>query len=182
MTNTIVPMTVTSPIYNGGVSNIIIGTGKSQKRYFPKNIKNDKSYYWFVAINRKTLDMDYEALETDNTVVPKDFQKGGKYNNDKYILGFSTMYMSTLEVPQGDQYDFLMENGAGYELARLEQIWLTLNCGTYGRMAYSLVDLLGAPGAGFEAGSIRNSTVSTLSLLGQDINGDTVYTPVSLQS
>ena len=177
----ILPMTVTSPIYNGGVSSIIIGTGSSQKRYFPTGIKNDKSYYWFAAINRETLNLDYQALETSNTVVPKDLQSGGKYNNDNYILGFSTMYMSTLLVPQGDQYDFLMENGAGRALARLEQIWLTLNCGTYGRMSYSLVDLLGSPGAGMEVGSIRDSGVNTLSLMEQTVDGKTIYTPVNLQ-
>lgn len=178
--NTIIPLTVTSPIYNGGRSAIHIGTGSNLQAYYPSGIESNTSYYWFVAIDRRTLKVAHEVVQTDYTSVPTGFKEGGQYNNINYILVFSTMYMNTLHVPQGELFDFLTVNGAGYELQRLEQVFLQLNCGTYGRMAYSLVDLLGFPGRGIEEGSILNSTVSTLSLLGQDIDGKMLYTPIPL--
>lgn len=178
---TLVPLTVTSPIHDGGKSGIYIGTEAELQRYYPGKVETHKSSYWFVAIDRKTLKIAYEVVLTDNTTVPAEFKEGGEYNNVEHILVFSTMFMSTLDVPQGELYDFLMVNGAGGKLQRLEQIFLQLNCGTYGHMAYSLVDLMGFPGSGIEEGSFRGSTVSTLSLLGQEVDGHMLYTPIPLK-
>ena len=182
---TFIPLSITSNITGGPASfnELYIGQGSNLKIYHPSAKLNDTdSYYWFVAIDRQSLKIVHEVTTTSNTDVPSGFETGGQYNNDDHILVFSTTHMSTLMVPQSDLYAFLRESGAGLKLARLEQVFLQLNCGTYGRMAYSLVDTMGTPGAGFEESSFRHTTVSTLTLLGEEVNGNMLYTPISLHA
>ena len=50
-----------------------------------------------------------------------------------YLFALVTQYLSTLHVPQGELYDYLVSHGAGRELQRLEQINTSLGCGVITR-------------------------------------------------
>jgi hypothetical protein len=58
--------------------------------------------------------------------------------NPQYLFAVATQYLSTLHVPQGPLYDFLIKYGAGRQLQKLEQINAVLSCGSYGHMTYVL--------------------------------------------
>jgi hypothetical protein len=59
-------------------------------------------------------------------------------SNPQYIFAVATQTLSTLHVPQGAFYDYLVKYGADRQLQRLEQINSVLGCGSYGHMSYIL--------------------------------------------
>ncbi len=168
-------LTVESSLIHGGEFGVWIG-GKWIK---PEG-KVTGNQYWFVVIDRKTLKVVFNHLQTSGTTVPTGLKQ---YDSDEYILAFASYDVNTLNVPQGKLYDFLLARGGGSQLRRLAQIVNDLGCGFFMYVAYTLVSVLGYDTLGFELGNIQGDSppILTLELLATDVPGHgTLYTPVTL--
>lgn len=139
-------------------------------------------YYWFVVINRTTLKVEYNQLQTQPNVAPNI----GALNSSDHILIVATMGVGLNNQPQGALFTFLDLNGAGMELRHVDQIAQQLNCGSLGTFGYALVGVLGNLNIpGFEASTIGNGNfgpIITVQLMPTTINGVTTYTPVQLSN
>ena len=173
------PMTVVAPLAETYTIGAVIGTGASTKSYQPNHVVRNS--YWFLAINRWTLKADYNQVQTSNDDPPQGI---APYDTTDYMLVVATYALGSDNLPQGPLYEFLIDNGANRQLRRLEQIYSALSCGTFGRMAYALVGVLGpGPSAlpGIESSSIVQAenpgTVLTCTLIGTEINGKVIYSP-----
>jgi hypothetical protein len=135
--------------------------------------------YWFAVIDRWNATIAFQVGQTSNTVVPPQL---ANYNSSRYLLAVVTVNLSTLNVPQGALYTFLLENGAGVELQRLEQINADLSCGEISTVSYALVTAFQDNSVpGFEQGAYQgNGVILTLQLMQVSIDGQNVWTPVAL--
>ena len=173
------PMTVAAPLKASLPIKTVIGGHPDRKSFSPNNIVPNS--YWFLAINRYTLNADYNQVQTSNDAAPQGI---APYDNTDYMLVVATYALGTDHLPQGPLYEFLIDNGANRQLRQLEQINSALSCGTIGHMAYALVGVLG-PGPsslpGIEASSILQAesagTVLTCTLIGTKIDDKVIYSP-----
>jgi hypothetical protein len=124
------PMTVASPLKASYQCQTVIGVHPNRKTYYPSNPKPNN--YWFLAINRYTLNADYNVVQASNDAVPAGI---APYDNTDYMLVVTTYAVSTNYVPQGPLYAFLFDNGASRQLQRLEQINGALSCGEISTIA-----------------------------------------------
>jgi hypothetical protein len=168
-----IQFTVKSPRTTNGQAIVAVGNS----RYMPNPYTNNS--FWFLVIDRTTLQVVENIIQQSNTSVPSALSS---YDDPKYLLVVATVSLGTLRVPQGALYQYLVANGAGAALQRLEQISGQLNCGEIGSVAYCLVDILGETSSlGFEAGSYDGiGPVMTLQLMPIDISGTTYWTPITL--
>lgn len=136
--------------------------------------------YWYVVLNRTSLKVELNITSKDNSNTPPALQPF--LGNTNYILILSTQKLGSAYLPQGNLYSFLFQEGAGSQLRRLEQIYETLNCGTWADMAYSFVAVLGNDGGlAYESSALLNSAVlQTLELQPIDVGGNIFYTPISI--
>jgi len=174
------PMTVASPLKVSYQCQTVIGVHPNRKTYYPSNPKPNN--YWFLAINRYTLNADYNVVQASNDAVPAGI---APFDNTDYMLVVTTYAVSTNYVPQGPLYAFLYDNGASRQLQRLEQINGALSCGEISTIAYALVGVLGpgpSPVPGIESSSILQAeaagTILTCSLIATKIDGRIIYSPV----
>jgi hypothetical protein len=136
--------TVRSSLYQGNANTpyLVVGYGRDATGMNPANPQDDS--YWLVIINAKNPRekvKEWIIPGTQNSSVPSG---ADTYMNDPdYIFALATQYLSTLHVPQGALYDFLVKYGAGRELQKLEQVNSVLGCGSYGRMSYVLTGQCG---------------------------------------
>jgi hypothetical protein len=171
-TPTFLPYTITSTARENVKPSIIIGasfTPHPNATYLhPANPQNDS--YWIVFLNAKNPRekvKEWVVPGQNNSTVP-----GGidTYINDPdYIFAVVTQYLNTINVPQGDFYNFLAKYGAGRELQKLEQLYATLGYGTFGRVGYILTGPCGprspVPPASYEVASYTSSTVYSAMLM-----------------
>jgi hypothetical protein len=163
-------------IKGGGIGSnyqpeIVVGNGKNSAAFYPKNATDDT--YWIAILdanNPHKLVKDFLIPGSSNSTVPAGLDT--YMSNPQYIYALTTQYLSTLHVPQGDWYDYLVKYGAGRELQRLEQINSSLSCGTISRMGYVLTGGGGPRGGNnipppaYEIATITNySTILTMSLM-----------------
>ncbi len=80
-------------------------------------------------------------------------------SNPGYLFAVVTQFLSTLDVPQGDFYDYLVSHGAGRELQRLEQINTSLGCGMFGQLSYVLTGQCGPANSGSPAYEVSGIVV-----------------------
>lgn len=139
-------------------------------------------YYWFVVINRSTLAVEYNQIQTQNNAAPNI----GNLNTSDHILLVATMGVGLNMQPQGALFDFLDQNGAGMQLRHVDQVAQQLNCGAFGTFAYALTGVLGNQNMpGFEDSVVGYGAVGpflTVQLMPTTINGQTVYTPIQLSN
>lgn len=172
---TIVPLTVNSPLATNYLAPIAIGSAKVG------NPQYGTAGYWIVVLDSSTLAVVYNQLQTSYDTAPD----LGQYAGDGYILIVAAVAMTLNLVAQGDFYNFLIANGAGDELNRLEQINNQYGCGTVGSFGYILVSVLGqsegVPGLEMSTiGENNQGVIMTASLVGTVINGQTIYSPAML--
>lgn len=137
--------------------------------------------FWFVVIDRSTLEVVYNQMQTDPSTAPD----LGKFSTPDYVLAFASLGMGLDRQPQGALFTFLDQNGAGRELRRIDQVASQLNCGSLGTYGYALVAPLGNTNpSGFELSqlSTENATVLTVQMMPTTISGKTFYTPVQLSN
>lgn len=139
-------------------------------------------YYWFVVIDRYSLAVVYNQLQTQPNVAPNI----GPYNTSDYILCVATLGVGLNNPPQGALFAFLDVNGGGMQLRRVEQVAQQFNCGSLGTFGYALVGVLGNQNMpGFEASALSTGQVGpilTVQLMPSSIGGKTIYTPVQLSN
>lgn len=158
----------------------VIGYGRDGAGIRPDNPQDDS--YWIAILdanNPKQKVKDWVVPGTSNSAVPPGVDT--YMNNPAYIFIVATQYLSTLHVPQGAFYNFLVNYGAGRELQKLEQINTVLSCGSYGRMSYILTGQGGvrspnqpAP-ISYELGSYTNQGALLLMSLMPQMNGQPPY-------
>jgi hypothetical protein len=157
---------------------VVIGQGSGQVAFFPNNPPNDIYWFYFLdASNPKVKVYDVVVPGSANTNVPSGLDT--YLNNPGLLFGVVTYGLSTLHVPQGALYKFLATYGAGRELQKLEQLNVTLSCGSYGGVSYILTGQGGprggsVPPPSYEAGSFNNAVVIEMSLMPQ-MNGQPPY-------
>jgi hypothetical protein len=176
MSDPTVPLTVISnPNTQYPWASIAIGTNVMQKQLPP-----GPGNYWFVVIDRSSLAVVYNQVQTSGTTAPP----LGNYNSSNYILIVATLSVGLNQQPQGDLFNFLDLNGAGRQLRRVDQIATQIGCGTLGTFGYALVGVLGNMNVpGFEGSNVASNSLGpilTVQLMPTVIGGATVYTPVEL--
>jgi len=164
-----VPLTIQCCIYGNYGNTVSIGTNNLQIGY------NTPNLYWALVVDRTNLNVVENFTFSDNSDVPR--QLAPYENNAQYMLILSTMQLSSINLPVGNFYNFLVSQGAGKELQRIEQIFAALNCGTWSNYGYILVTTLDStPGFDF-SGFIDNAIISTLQLIPVQVGSQTYYTP-----
>jgi hypothetical protein len=172
--------TIRSSLQMGNPPSLAVGYGSNGTWMKPANPQDDS--YWIVILNAKNPRekvKEWVVPGSQNSAVP-----GGidTYMNDPdYLFAVTTQYLSTLHVPQGDFYDYLVKYGAGRELQKLEQVNTVLSCGSYSRMSYILTGQCGARDPkkpapiSYELGSYSNTAVMLLMSLMPGLNGAPPY-------
>src|SRR5690606_8692596 len=79
------PLTVASPSRERYQIQATIGVYPDRKVYQPNNIAANS--YWFLAINRYTLNADYNYVQQSNDAKPAGIDK---YDNSDYMLVLAT--------------------------------------------------------------------------------------------
>ena len=164
-----VPLTIQCCIYNNYGNTVSIGSNNLQLGYSIPNL------YWALVVDRTSLKVVENFTFSDNSDVPA--QLVPYENNAQYMFFLSTMQLSSTNLPVGNFYNFLVSQGAGKELQRIEQIYAALNCGTWGNLGYVLVTTLDStPGFDY-SGYIDNGFISTLQLIPIQVGSGVLYTP-----
>ena len=163
--------TIQGSIANNYQPIIVIGQGSSRASFYPKQSQNDS--YWFVILDRtdpRKMVKDFVVPGQNNTTVPAGLE--AYMANPQYFYVVVTQALSTLHVPQGALYDFLKKYGAGRGLQRLEQVYMTLSCGTFSHVGYILTGQGGPrndpnvpPSPSYEISSIEDLPVLMMSLM-----------------
>ena len=169
----------------GGLSSnyqptIVVGQGKSGVSFYPQNAQDDT--YWIAIIDAMkptTLVKDFLVPGSNNSSVPAGLDT--YMTNPQYLFAVVTQCLSTLHVPQGAWYNYLVSHGAGRELQKLEELNASLSCGTYSSVSYLLTGSCGPTGGvnppppSYELGSYNNGVVLLMSLMPLP-NGQGPYT------
>ena len=174
--------TIQSSAWSGSASppSLIVGNGRNATFMSPQSPQDDS--YWIVIIsaaNPRQKVREWVVPGNNNTMVPSGLDT---YMNDPgNIFAITTQYLSTLHVPQGSFYNYLVKYGAGRELQRLEQINAVLSCGYYSRMSYILTGQCGPrgpniiPPTSYEVASYTNQPALLLMSLMPMPNGGPPY-------
>ena len=88
------------------------GPGGGHVRFRPNNPVDDS--YWIVILDRndpRKKVQEFIVPGQNNTAVPAGLDT--YMSNEKYLFAVVTQYLSTLHVPQGAFYDYLVKYGAG---------------------------------------------------------------------
>lgn len=175
----VIPLTVNSPLSTTWLSGVAMGT-----QSFGPPGNPTPAGYWILVIDRTALKVVYNQVQTSYDTAPD----LGAFNTDDYFMIVAAIAVTLNNIPQGDFFTFLNANGAGPQLARLEQINTQLGCGTVGSFSYVLISILGLGQEalpGIEVSSIDNfntkGVIVTASLIGTVVNGQTIYSPVILE-
>lgn len=137
--------TIQSSPWSGSPPSLIVDYGRNATWMRPQSPQDDS--YWIVIIsatNPRQKVREWVVPGTSNTTIPSGLDT---YMNDPgNIFAIATQFLSTLHVPQGSFYNYLVKYGAGRGLQRLEQINAVLSCGSYSRMTYILTGHCGPRG------------------------------------
>ncbi len=145
------PLSIASSTFN----NLFFGQIAIGNNVLSQQINTGGGYYWFVVINRSTLKVEYNQVQTANNVAPNI----GALNTNDHILVVATLGVGLNVPPQGALFDFLDQNGGGYHLRRVDQFGQQFNCGSWGTFGYALCSVLGNQNLpGFEDSSLGNGT------------------------
>ena len=171
--------TIRGGIAAGDYPQIVIGQGSTRKGFAPSTPTNDSYWIYFLDTSSPgTLVHQLIIPGSSASTVPAGLQT--YFDNPNLLYGVVTQNLSTLHVPQGDFYDFLVVYGAGRALQRLEQVNTTLSCGYFGHMSYALIGQGGPrgpkiiPPASYEAGDLYHGVLLTYSLM-PGANGQPPY-------
>ena len=152
--------TIQASATSGYAPYLIVGYGAAAGSLKPQNPQDDS--YWIVIMdaNKPTTKVaEFVVPGSQNSSVPAGLD--AYMSKPGYIFAVVTQYLSTLHVPQGAFYDYLVTYGAGSELQKLEQLNTVLSCGSYSRMSYVLTGQTGPRGPGnypppsYEIGSYK---------------------------
>lgn len=160
---------IMSGIYSNTYPIVVVGNGMSAGRFSPSNAQDDS--YWIAILdanNPTQLVKDFLVPGFQNTTVPDGLAE--LMSNPQYLFAVTTQALSTLHVPQGDFYNFLVSYGAGEELQKLEELNASIGCGTFGTVSYILTGQCGPTGGqnpppSYEVGEFQQQAVLLMSLI-----------------
>ena len=166
-----VPLTIQTPLHDGYSAYIVIGSEELYEGPTKSNL------YWIVVVNNNNLKVEANFTFSNNAEVPSELSP---YLNDPtYTMILSTVRLNSNNLPQGAFHAFLVSEGAGRELARMEQIFEAFNCGTWGVMSYNFVAVLGSNPVGYEFFNLMDPVlISTLQFEAVEVENKTTYAPV----
>lgn len=142
---------------------IVVGQGPSKKYLKPDTPLDDSYWFCILDANDPTNKVkEFVVPGSSNSTVPNGLD--AFLSNPGFIFALVTQNLSTLHVPQGDLYTYLVQHGAGRELQRLEQINTSLGCGSISRMSYLLTGQ-GGSSFGYELGSTRHPVLLLMSFM-----------------
>jgi len=164
--------TILGSLAPGATPSIAIGQGPGggHVRLWPNKPADDS--YWIVILDRndpRKKVQEFIVPGQNNTAVPPGLDT--YMNNPGYLFAIVTQYLSTLHVPQGAFYDYLVKFGSGRELQRLEQINTSVGCGSISRLSYLLTGQCGPrdpkypPPPSYELGSSLHAVLLLMSLM-----------------
>jgi hypothetical protein len=157
---------------NPGISpSAVIGQG-STKKWLKPNAPQDDSYWIAIldATDPTNKVQEFVVPGSNNSAVPSGLDQYMKSPN--YLFVLATQYLSTLHVPQGAWYSYLVSHGAGRQLQRLEQVNTSLGCGSISHMTYILTGQCGPPpNVAYEFGSPVGGGILVLMSLMEGPNG-----------
>lgn len=170
----ILPLTIQTCNYENYASIVAIGD-KQVNIHDPV-----RNAYWMLVLNRHDASIAANFHFSDNSQVPS--QLNPYLGNSEYILVLTTRQLNSANIPVGAFYDYLIEEGAGIGLKTIEQIYGSLNCGTWATFGYTFVAIMGDPTTnGFEFYNyLNNAFVSTLLLVPFKVDDGVHYTPTTL--
>jgi hypothetical protein len=173
-----VPLSIQTVVGDGPYSDnstIVMGS----KRFNPPGNQTLHNVYWALIVDRTNLNVVQDFTFSDNQSIPA--QVSSYNNNPQYLLILTTDRLKSNNLPAGMLYAWLQQLGAGIQLIRIEQIFATLGCGTWGNMGYTLVAAFDSS-AGIEFGHYTGSIVAdTLQLIPVTTSPNNVlYTPVAM--
>ena len=170
--------TVRSSNYSNIMPYVVIGMGRNAGNLKP-DAPQDNSIWIaiFDSMNPKNKVKEFIIPGANNTAVPAGLDSF--MSNPQYLFVLATQYLSTLNVPQGALYDYLVNYGAGRELQRIEQASSVLGCGVFSRMNYILTGPCGPRNkppkpTTYEVGDINGQSLLMMSLMPQP-NGQPPY-------
>ena len=156
--------TVQSSSFAGVPPYIVVGQGSTKTEIKPAAPANNS--YWFVfldARNPANKVAEFVVPGTNNTAIPPGVDQ--YMTNPAYLFAVVTQFIATQDLPQGDFYNYLVKQGAGRELQRLEQILTTVGCGMFGQLSYVLAGQCGTPDSGSPAYEISGTSQQPAALL-----------------
>lgn len=175
--------TIYPSVYTANKPSVAIDVGSNKTWLAPATAQEDT--YWICIIdakNPRVMVKDFIVKGSNNSTVPPGIDT---YMNDPdYLFVVATQTLSTLHVPQGAFFDFLVKYGAGRELQKLEQLNVVLGCGSFGHVSYALTGQCGPrgpniiPPPSYEKGSIyANYAALMMMSLMPGANGKPPYAP-----
>jgi hypothetical protein len=168
----IVPLTIQTGVRSSSNSVIVIGSNYLSLKAAVQNV------YWAVIVDRTNLTVVENFTFSDNQNVPP--QLVPYSTNDQYIFILTTQGLTSANLPAGKLYQFLIQEGAGVQLKKLEQVYAALNCGSWGWMGYALVSVFDTRGSFEFAEYYQHAMLSTLQLVPVQIGSGVLYTPGNL--
>ncbi|MEK6281969.1 MAG: hypothetical protein AABN95_16565 [Acidobacteriota bacterium] len=117
---------------------VLVGSTSNTVQFTPQNPSDDT--YWIAILDANkptTLVKDFLIPGSSNSTVPAGLD--AYMSNPNYIYAVTTQFLSTIHVPQGDWYDYLVKYGASRELQSLEQVNSSIGCGSLGQVGYVLI-------------------------------------------
>ena len=172
---------ITSSNHQVEVPFVVIGSRGDAISMFPNN--PPLGCYWIVIIsaqNPKQKVKEWIVPGRSNSTVPPDLDS--YMSNPDYIFALATYGLGSLQVPQGDFYDYLVKYGASRELQKLEQVNALSFSGSYSQVSYILTGQCGPRGPGkpsppsYEAGSVYGNVAAILLLSLESLpNGQPPY-------
>lgn len=167
------PLTVVPGVLPSGAALVAIGSSGVMQQLTPG--------YWILVVDRTTLAVVYNQVQTANDQVPPISQ----YNDSNHILILATMAVNCSDQPQGAFYQFLDLNGGSVALNQIAQVAQQFGCGYFGYFGYALVSVLGNENTpGFELVTFDNAIGSgqplTLQLMPVQVGNQTLWTPIAL--
>jgi len=168
--------TVKGGISPGDSPVVYVGQGSGKQQLGPNQALNNS--YWWYFLDNATQKMLYNVVVngSSNTSVPAGIDT--YMTNPSVFFGVVTQNLSSLYLPQGALYDYLVNYGAGDALNMLEQGNATMGCGYLGQISYTLIGQGGPGGSSqppsYEVSSFYNAAIIQMSLMSQQ-NGQPPY-------
>jgi len=104
--------------------------------------------YWVIDRANPQGGLAWKSLSPDANAVPGGIQS---FMDDGHILVFSCLALNITDVPQGPLYEFLVNNGAGPVLKKIEALNTGFACGVAAlSFSYTLVSIPGSGSPGIE--------------------------------
>lgn len=121
--------TIKGGIRTGVSPSVVVGTGANQRNYGPSTSLDDSFWWYFLDNATQKILYGLQVPGSSNSTVPSPILP--YMTNPNCFFGLVTQSLSTLHVPQGGLYNFLVNYGAGDALNMLEQINATLGSGYF---------------------------------------------------